>query len=1211
MMNTYLKMCLLAVLASSTLWAQAQTKSAFLNKVDPKLRSLTTQSDQSPPSTPPNADHARTSQQSSRKVNPLNQPGMMVAEGYVLVDATAVDNATELLRQLEALGLRNGAAFGGMVSGWLPVDSVEKLSEIAQLRFVCPSYAKARIGTTTSQGDQTLFSDKARSQFKVTGRGNKIGVISDSYDDLEGAATGVAGGDLPGENNPNGYLHPVAVLEEAPFDFPLADEGRAMIEIIHDIAPGAEILFHTGFAGQANFAQGIIDLADAGANIIVDDVGYFEAPFFQEGIITQATEMVADRGVAYFSSASNEDRGSYESVYRPTPDTIVLPLQVVTDDTAFISSTPYIFHDFDPGPGVDIFQEVAPIGFNYDEVAPELGEGFVEYFGVAFQWDEPFASVCEGCPGSKSDLDIFIAFKEDTGAIAYELSAFADNLGGDASELLYYFTELDSASSGKAYLLIGKNVGNPDTPDPHLIKYIGFDGSAPTEYVTNSSTVFGHPNGKQVISVGASDFYENPLYFPEQYPLPLAAEYSSVGGTPILFDRKGNRMEPIIREKPDVVGPASGNTTFFSPGNFLEFAVPGTTEPDTFPQFPGTSAAAPHVAAVAALMNEAAGKQLSPDTIAQVMEQTATDLDDPFTEGFDEGFDFKTGLGYVNAQKAVASVYSLPSVVSFTLINATTDKEISPLGNRVDLSQVEGGLINIRADVITGTGEVGSVFFDLKGPQEQEKIENAQPYALFSDNKGDYSGRALALGKYMLTATPYTDLLGRGESGVPLTVSFEVTRFPVEQLVLIDATTDQAIRPLLDGEVINLTTYPQVTVAALPEFDNFKGRIEFLLNGKLVQCENLSPYALAGDDLRGNYNAYPFEPGEYTLTVIPYSEDNNGGLSGDSLTVDFTIVREPEVVALLLIEAATGQVLDTLSSEATLRLDSLPDINIRAVVNDELVGSVEFEINGAVFSRDNEAPYLLYDKAATTDLPPGDYRLTAVPYSQENGLGIPGIPLSVQIRLDIDLAITAFVLVDAEKDEPIGLLSTGDTLDVSLLPPFTIEAIATNNVESVGFSLNGERVKVENYAPYTLAGNRGTDYEPADLDIGYYVLEATPYGANNLVGTVGAELTLAFAVISTQENGIPPFTKSIAYDVYPNPVARELTVQTKSGSETIVHYSIIDPLGRTLASRQVAALNSMHLDITPYLSQISSAGLFYLKVISSEGHSETFKMKLE
>lgn len=114
----------------------------------------------------------------------------------------------------------------------------------------------------------------------------KVGILSGSYNNLGGAADGVEVlEDLPGNGN---------------------DEGHGMTEIVHDVAPGAAIAFHTAFLGQADFAQGIEDLQAAGCQAIVDDIIYFDEPFFQNGIIAQAAQKVVAKGASYFSSAGNQ-----------------------------------------------------------------------------------------------------------------------------------------------------------------------------------------------------------------------------------------------------------------------------------------------------------------------------------------------------------------------------------------------------------------------------------------------------------------------------------------------------------------------------------------------------------------------------------------------------------------------------------------------------------------------------------------------------------------------------------------------------------------------------------------------------------------------------------------------------------------------------------------------------------------------------------------
>src|SRR5262249_16441957 len=140
------------------------------------------------------------------------------------------------------------------------------------------------IGQVTSQGDRTHRGDDARTSFGVTGAGVKIGVLSDSFNNLPGnpAAADVRSGDLPGPGNPDGYTTPVTVLQDS-FESVDEDEGRAMLQIIHDVAPGAQLFFATALLTPANFAQNIRNLRNAGCDIIVDDVMYPTESPFQEG----------------------------------------------------------------------------------------------------------------------------------------------------------------------------------------------------------------------------------------------------------------------------------------------------------------------------------------------------------------------------------------------------------------------------------------------------------------------------------------------------------------------------------------------------------------------------------------------------------------------------------------------------------------------------------------------------------------------------------------------------------------------------------------------------------------------------------------------------------------------------------------------------------------------------------------------------------------
>ncbi len=553
---------------------------------------------------------------------------MRVQNDHVLIDAAASGDANTLLDDLVGLGLQSAAVFGRMVSGWLPVDAIAEAAALASLQFARPSYQPVtNVGATTSQGDAAMRADIARSTFGVDGSGVTIGILSDSYDIGPGsAASDIASGDLPGPGNPNGFTTPVNVLS----DRSGSDEGRAMAQLIHDVAPGAELAFHTAFNGQADFASGILELQSvAGAEVIVDDVIYFAEPMFQDGIIAQAIDTVVANGSSYFSSAGNNGRDSWEGGFTPSG--------------VFQSGTE--LHDFDPGPDVDTLQSITVSPFSTVR--------------LSFQWDSPFFSVSGGA-GSPNDLDVFIFDSTGSSLVA---STTTNNIGGDAVEV---FSFNNNTGSSLLNIAIGLDGG----PAPGLMKWVSFDTITVNEYATNSATAYGHANAAGASAVGAAEYSDTPAFGVSP---PVIESFSSAGGIPILFDTAGNPVNDL-RAKPNITAPDGTNTTFFG----------FDSDSDGFPNFFGTSAAAPHAAAVAGLMLELT-PMATPAEIYDALESTAIDMDDPATPGFDVGFDSGTGHGLVDAPAALALIEADPALVGPRVVSidpaegTTTDLGITTI----------------------------------------------------------------------------------------------------------------------------------------------------------------------------------------------------------------------------------------------------------------------------------------------------------------------------------------------------------------------------------------------------------------------------------------------------------------------------------------------------------------------------------------------------
>jgi hypothetical protein len=412
-----------------------------------------------------------------------------VIDGRVVIDAVASGDVHALQADLEALGMQGAVAFGRIVSGQLPIAAIQDMAALASLQFTRPAYATTHVGLVTSQGDQAMRADVARAKFDVDGTGITVGVLSDSFNCLGGAVADVA----------SDNLSPVTVIQELPDCSGGTDEGRAMLQLVHDVAPGAPLAFATAFTGQAGFASNILALQAAGAGVVVDDVVFFAEPMFQDGIIAQAVDTVKGRGVPYFSSAGNRDRQSYHSIFRAGPSFADGAFPSAPGAPPFSGGTA---HDFAPGSGIDVFQRIT---------VPEGSR-----FRISFQWDSPFASVCPGCPGSPNDLDIYVFNDPPTTVLE---GGTAPNIGGDAVEIINFFNP-----PGSGVTAFNIMITRADGPTPRLIKYVLFGRVTVNEFDTRSSTLYGHANADGAEAVGAA-FYDNTPEFGVSPP--LLEEFSS------------------------------------------------------------------------------------------------------------------------------------------------------------------------------------------------------------------------------------------------------------------------------------------------------------------------------------------------------------------------------------------------------------------------------------------------------------------------------------------------------------------------------------------------------------------------------------------------------------------------------------------------------------------------------------------------------------
>ena len=159
-------------------------------------------------------------------------PPPLAADGslHVYLDCSPLGSAELQKLQQAGVWIERIEMAHGRVQARVDASALETLAGFSWVHAIrTVDRAVVRAGSVTTEGDAASRADVLRAQ-GLDGSGVVVGVISDGIDSLQAAQ---ATNDLPD----------VVVPNDSRCQKGAGDEGTALLEIVHDVAPGAKLLF--------------------------------------------------------------------------------------------------------------------------------------------------------------------------------------------------------------------------------------------------------------------------------------------------------------------------------------------------------------------------------------------------------------------------------------------------------------------------------------------------------------------------------------------------------------------------------------------------------------------------------------------------------------------------------------------------------------------------------------------------------------------------------------------------------------------------------------------------------------------------------------------------------------------------------------------------------------------------------------------------------